>query len=250
MGKVISVYIRKGGSGKTTTAINLASGLAKEGKKVLLVDMDSQYNATISLGVYEPEKDIKTVLDGNSTVQDSIVEVAGFYLLPGSGELQNNEANAINDGFILARIQNMLEPIKNEYDYIIIDTPPASHMLVYSALNASDAVIIPAQVHVLSVKGTRQALSMIDDVEKFTKREVDLIGILPTMLQTHTNVGELLLEQLKKLYGSKVLPFSIPMTVRVIESQSVGQPLLDYAPENSASEAYRKLAKFVIKRYN
>ena len=145
-------------------------------------------------------------------------------------------------------VKSLLEQVSSQFDYIVLDTPPSDGILTRNGLVASDLAIIPTQAHYLAIKGLYKALELIDDVRQVNP-SVELIGILPTMLQQGTNVGELFIEQLTNDYADKLLPYAIPLTIKVTESQLVGQPLLDYAPEHKASEAYIDLAKHIITRY-
>ena len=245
MGKVITTMIRKGGSGKTTTAVNLASGLAKHGKKVLLVDLDSQANASLALRVADSEQNIANVLAGKLVINEAIQAIKDFHLLASTAELAEYEPR-LTATFNLHAVKSHLDQIKDDYDYIIIDTPPSEGILTRNGLVASDGVIIPAQAQTLAIKGILQALELIARVKQ-TNPNLTLLGILPTMLQANTNVGELFIEQLKGDYADKLLPFAIPLTIKVTESQLVGEPLLDYEPSHQASQAYKDLAKHIIK---
>ena len=247
MAKIIATVIRKGGSGKTTTAINLASGLAKQGKRVLLVDLDSQANASEALRISDSERNIASVLSGRLTIADAIQPAKDFYLLASTAELADYEPR-LTANFNLHAVKSLLEQVKPHFDYIVLDTPPSDGILTRNGLVASDLVIIPTQAHFLAVKGLHKALELLDDVRQVNP-SLELIGILPTMLQHGTNVGELFMEQLQSDYADKVLQQAIPLTIKVTESQLVGQPLLDYAPEHKASEAYTDLARHIINRY-
>ena len=228
MAKIIATVIRKGGSGKTNTAINLASGLAKQGKRVLLVDLDSQANASEALRISDSERNIASVLSGRLTIADYEPRLTA--------------------NFNLHAVKSLLEQVKPHFDYIVLDTPPSDGILTRNGLVASDLVIIPTQAHYLAVKGLHKAMELLDDVRQVNP-SLELIGILPTMLQHGTNVGELFMEQLQSDYADKVLQQAIPLTIKVTESQLVGQPLLDYAPEHKASEAYIELAKHIINKH-
>lgn len=245
MGKIITTMIRKGGSGKTTTAVNLASGLAKHGKKVLLVDLDSQANASLALRVADSEQNIARVLGGKMGIADAIQPVKDIYLLASTPELADYEP-ALTAQFNLHAIKNYLDTVKDDFDYIVIDTPPSEGILTRNGLVASDFVLIPAQAQTLAIKGILQALELIESVKQ-TNPNLALLGILPTMLQANTNVGELFMEQLKDDYADKLLPYPIPLTIKATESQLVGKPLLDYEPNHTASKAYKDLAEHIIK---
>lgn len=245
MGKIITIIIRKGGSGKTSTAVNLASALAKQGKRVLLVDLDSQANAGLGLGVVDEINNIASVLSGAISVNDAIHQVGDIYLIPSSSELANYE-NALTAQAEVFAIKSLLEPIKNNYDYIIIDTPPSDGIITRNALVASDYALIPAQAQTFAIKGLQQALDLLAKVKERYNPNLELAGIVPTMLQVNTNVGGLFMSQLKGDYQAKLLPYAIPLTVKITESQLLGKPITDYEPNHPASTAYIGLAKYII----
>lgn len=244
MGKIITITIRKGGSGKTSTAVNLASGLAKQGKKVLLVDLDSQANAGIALGVADDVNNIATVLGGKD-INEAIRQVGDLYLVPSSNDLSGYESQLTANSDLYA-IKDRLDPIKNDYDYIILDTPPSDGIMTRNALVASDYALIPAQAQTFAIKGLQQALELTQTIIDKYNPNLKLAGILPTMWQGNTNVGNLFIEQLKDEYKDKLLPFSIPLTIKVTESQLVGQPILDYDPSHPTSKIYLDLANYII----
>ena len=250
MAKIITITIRKGGSAKTTTAVNLASALAKLSKKVLLVDLDSQANASMGLGVFEPENNIARVLDGDITAKEAVVQVADFWLLPSTTDLTSNEVSmsktlAPQDYYAT---KFALESLKDDYDFIIIDTPPSGGILTYNALLASDGVIMPTQAQVYAVQGLRQALEIINGAKK-AKPDLELLGILPTMVNERTNIGSLLLERLRANEDKIPCLDPIPYTIKLTESNAVCKTLIDYEPKNRASLAYIALANNIINHY-
>ena len=245
MSKIITIMIRKGGSGKTSTAINLASALAKQGKKVLLLDLDSQANAGLGLGVVDEVNNIASVLGGKISINDATHQVGDVYLIPSSSELANYE-NALTTQADLYAIKSLLDPIKNSYDYIILDTPPSDGIITRNALVASDYALIPAQAQTFAIKGLQQALDLLTKVKERYNPNLELAGIVPTMLQANTNVGGLFISQLRGDYQDKILPYAIPLTVKITESQLVGQPILNTEPTHPASKAYLDLAQYII----
>lgn len=248
MATVITVTLRKGGSGKTTTAVNLASGLAKHGKKVLLVDLDPQANATLSLGIDSVNSpNIADVLQGIKQVQHVINDpVKGFDLIPSNEVLAQVEATMASDHATYALVvKNAIAPLQAKYDYILIDTPPSESMLTVSALVASDYALIPTQAHYLAMHGLQQALDLITRVKEGYGANVEILGIVPTMVQTGTNIADLFIEQVKSDYGELVLPYPIPHSIKLTESQLAGQPIIDYDPKHPASIAYMQLAKHI-----
>lgn len=251
MAKIITITIRKGGSAKTTTAVNLASALAKHGKKVLLVDLDSQANASMGLGIVEPDNNIARALDGEITAKDAIIQVGDFWLLPSTPDLTSNEVSMSKtlapQDYYATKL--LLDPIKGDFDYIIIDTPPSGGILTYNALLASDGVIMPMQAQVYAVQGLHQALEIINGAKK-ANPNLELLGVLPTMVNERTNIGSLLLEKLRTNEDGLTCLDPIPYTIKLTESNAVCKSLIDYEPTNKASLAYNELAKKIIRHYN
>lgn len=249
MGKIITICLRKGGVGKTSTAVNLASALAKHGKRVLLVDLDSQGNAGQAVGVVDNQNNIATVLSGQSQLQNAIRIVGDICLLP-SGSMLTQIENALTAKAEVFAIKAYLDTVKDLFDYIVIDTPPNDGIITRNALTASDMVLLPCQAHTFALSGLQQAIELINTVKQYYNPSLKLIGILPTMLQQNTNMGALIIEQLKNDYGNLVLPYAIPVTIKVTESQLAGKPLVDYEPHSQASEAFKGLADYVIQQSN
>lgn len=244
-GKVITVMIRKGGSAKTTTSTNLASGLAKQGKKTLLIDLDSQSNCSIALGKPDGDNNLAKALKGEIGLVEAIQQLKDFDLLASTTELADIEPT-LTASFNLSAINQVVSPLKAYYDYIVIDTPPNDGIMTRNALVASDGVIIPTQAQTLAVKGVVQALELIRSTRQFNPK-LTLIGILPTMVQTNTNMSGLFMDDLRRTYGDALLE-PIPLTIRITESQLAGEPVIDYAPNHPASKAYLDLSKAVIKK--
>lgn len=245
MSKIITVMIRKGGSGKTSTAQNLASGLAKHGKRVLLVDLDSQANSGTGLGVVDEYKSLPNVLGGKIDLSEAIHQVGDFYLLPSSDELADYE-NALMAKANIYAIKNLLSEIRDEFDFIVIDTPPSGGVITRNALVASDYALIPVQAQTYAVKGLVDALDLVRNIKETANPKLELAGILPNMVQSQTNVSKLFLKHLQSEYDGKVLPFSIPLTVEITASQLVGKPLVETNPDHKASQAFLKLADYII----
>ena len=251
MGKVISITLRKGGSGKTTTAVSLASSLAEMGKKTLLLDLDPQANATISLGL-DPNTTphIAEVLSGAKDVSQVITETGrGFDLIAGNRQLAQIEATLATEPSKYAQIiKSVLSPLLPRYDYILIDTPPSESMLTVTALVASDYALIPTQAHYLALHGLEQAIELIQRVQGGYNPELQILGIVPTMVQANTNMATLFIEQVKETYPELLLPYPVPYTIKVSESQLTGVPINEYDPNHPATEAYNQLANYIIER--
>jgi chromosome partitioning protein len=247
MAKVITITLRKGGSGKTTTTVNLASSLAKHGKKVLLIDLDPQANATASLGMNDAElANIAEVLTGSKNIGQVISKGPAFDIIASNSVLSQIEASMASDPATYGQlVKSHIEPIKPKYDYILIDTPPSESMLTISALVASDYVLIPTQAHYLAMKGLQQALELITRVKDTHGASVEVLGIVPTMVQSNTNMADLFLAQVEADYGKLLLPYPVPHTIKITESQLAGEPITDYEPQHPASLAYLQLANYI-----
>ena len=251
MATVITVTLRKGGSGKTTTAVNLASSLAKHGKKVLLIDLDPQANATVSLGIDSVNTpNIADVLQGTREIHHVINDpVKGFDLIPSNQILAQIEATLATDPNKYANIiKDLLAPLLPRYDYILIDTPPSESMLTITALVASDYALIPTQAHYLAMHGLQQAIDLITRVQEGYGANVEILGIVPTMVQSGTNIADMFIEQIKTDYPDLLLPYPVPHSIKLTESQLAGEPITDYDPKHPASLAYMQLAKHITTR--
>lgn len=251
MAKVITVTLRKGGSGKTTTAVNLASGLARAGKKVLLLDLDPQANATISLGI-DPNTTphITEVLTGQKQIAEVVTNTPrGFDLIASNQQLAQIEASLTADPAKYATIiKAVLSPLLPSYDFVVIDTPPSESMLTVTALTASDYALVPTQAHYLALHGLGQALDLIKRIQDGYNPSLQILGIVPTMVQTGTNMASLFIEQVKDNYPDTLLPYQIPHTIKITESQAMGVPITEYDPNHPASQAYIQLANYIIER--
>jgi len=247
MAKIITITLRKGGSGKTTTTVNLASSLAKQGKKVLLIDLDPQANATASLGINDTElPNIAEVLTGSKNIGQVVSKGPAFDIIASNSVLSQIEASMASDPATFGQlVKSHIEPIKPQYDYILIDTPPSESMLTISALVASDYVLIPTQAHYLAMKGLQQALELITRVKDTHGASVEVLGIVPTMVQSNTNMADLFLTQVEADYGKLLLPYPVPHTIKITESQLAGEPITDYEPNHPASLAYLQLANHI-----
>lgn len=251
MAKVITITLRKGGSGKTTTAVNLASSLARAGKKVLLIDLDPQANATISLGI-DPNTtpSITEVLSGQKEIHHVVNDPSrGFDLIPSSNSLAQIEASLATDPSKYAPIiKSVISPLLPRYDFVLIDTPPSESMLTVTALVASDYALIPTQAHYLAMHGLGQAVDLIRRIQAGYNPELQILGIVPTMVQTGTNMANLFIEQVQTDYPDTLLPYAIPHTIKITESQLAGVPITEYEPNHPASQAYIQLANYIIER--
>ena len=258
MGKVISLVNQKGGVGKTTTSINLSASLAVLGKKTLLIDLDPQGNTTTGVGINKGEidKSIYDVLIGECNIKDSIIKTKykKFYVIPSTINLAGlgnelSEKGRNEKGFKKGeQLKNCIEEIKEEYDYIIIDCPPSLDVITTNALTASNSVIIPVQCEFFALEGITQLLKTIMIAQKTLNPTLDIEGVLLTMLDSRTNLGFEVVEDIRSFFKEKVYNTIIPRLVRLTEAPSHGEPIIEYDPKSRGSEAYINLAKEVIER--
>jgi len=248
MAKKIAVVLRKGGSGKTTTAINLATALHTKGKKVLLIDLDPQANATISVGI-DPltlKKHINTLfIDINTQPQETIVKTTfNLDLLPAHPDLADTEAGmrATQVGLL----KGLLEPLERLYDFIIIDTPPSESYLTVNALAVADEVVIPLQAHFLAMRGLQDVLDEVEQVKKGLNPRLKVAGILPTMVNQRTNISKTVLEAVGGQYKTLLYPIQIDFSIRHAEASLAGLPIVLYDKEHQGSKAYYKFADMFI----
>lgn len=256
MSKVISIVNQKGGVGKTTTSINLAASLATYGKKVLLIDFDSQGNATTGVGFNKGdiEKNVYDVLSDKIDIKEAIFETnfKDLYLLPSSILLAGLEreirekADNNPDMVINTKLKEKIDSIRNDYDFIIIDCQPSLGLLPVLALTASDSVIIPVQCEFYALEGITQLLNTIMITRKQSNPNLQIEGVLLTMLDITTNLGIEVVEEIKGYFKDKVYDTIIPRLIRLAEAPSHGKPIIAYDPKSKGSLAYMNLAKEVI----
>ena len=254
MGKIISLINQKGGVGKTTTSINLAASLAILNKKVLLVDLDPQCNATTGIGLNKGniEKSIYNVLNGTATIEESILKTKykNLYVLPANINLagidieleQQTTSNVAKSEYL----KRHLSQIKDDYDYIIIDCPPALGIITTNALAASNSVIIPVQCEYFALEGITQLLKAIMYTQQNLNPDLSIEGVLLTMLDARTNLGLEVVEEIRSYFKDKVYNTIIPRLIKLTEAPSHGKPIIAYDPKSRGSEAYLNLAKEVI----
>ncbi len=258
MVKVISLVNQKGGVGKTTSSINLAAALGKEGKKTLLIDLDPQGNATTGLGLNSGDisSDVYDVITGKSKIKDSIIvtKFEKLSLIPSTINLAGIDVEFVkklledNTFRQNEQLRNVIKEIKDNYDYIIIDCQPSLGIATMNALVASDSVIIPVQCEFFALEGITQLLNSIIMVQSNMNPDLRIEGVLLTMLDGRTNIGLEVIEEVRKYFKDKVFNTLIPRLVRLVEAPSHGKPISDYDPQSRATEAYANLAKEVILR--
>ncbi len=252
MGKIISFANQKGGVGKTTTCINLSAYVAAMGKRVLVVDLDPQGNATSGLGI-DKEKDMKTVYDlisGDSTTEEVIKRtmIEGLDVLPSTVDLAGAELEMVEMPQREKIMKGILEPLKNSYDFIMIDCPPSLGLITVNALTASDSVIIPMQCEYYPLMGITQLMNTIRLIKFHLNPNIDVEGVVMTMKDKRSNLTNQVADEILKFFGKKVFFTYIPRNIRLAEAPSHGEPILIYEPSSKGAEAYLSLAEEFLDR--
>lgn len=245
MGKIITISNQKGGVGKTTTIINLGYALSLLDKKILIIDIDPQGNATSGLGVKlnDSQPTVYEVMMANLDIDSSIIKRNGLSLIPSNIHLSGATIELINEPNREYKLSKSLEVIKDFYDYIFIDTPPSLGLLTINALAASDEVIIPVQCEFFALEGLSQLLKTIKRVQSLINSKLMLNGVVLTMYDTRTNLSKEVYEEVKKYFEQKLYKSVIPRNVSIAESSSHGISVIEYEPKSSGSIAYMNLAK-------
>lgn len=249
--RIIAVANQKGGVGKTTTAVNLSACLAHIGKRVLLVDSDPQGNATSGLGIEKGDLDecIYDILVEDVAAADVIKSTAleNLDVLPSTIQLSGAEIELVPTISREVRLKRALEAVSSQYDYIFIDCPPSLGLLTINALTASHSVLIPVQCEYYALEGLSQLLNTVRLVQKHLNTELEIEGVLLTMLDARTNLGIQVIDEVKKYFREKVFETIIPRNVRLGEAPSHGKPIIIYDSKSRGAEVYLDLAKEVVK---
>ncbi len=250
MAKIIAIANQKGGVGKTTTSVNLSACLAAEEKKVLLVDVDPQGNATSGYGVDKSkiEQSIYNVLVDGLPIQEAIQETIfkNLHILPATIELAGAEVELVSALSRETKLKRALDQIKKNYDYVIIDCPPSLGLLTLNSLTAADSVLMPIQCEFYALEGVSQLMNTVKLVQQNLNSDLTLEGVLLTMYDSRTKLSMQVAEEVKNHFQERVYQTVIPRNVRLSEAPSYGQPIIEYDPKSKGAEVYRALAKEVI----
>ncbi|WIO74313.1 ParA family protein [Porticoccaceae bacterium LTM1] len=253
MSRIFAIVNQKGGVGKTTTSVNLAASLASYGKRVLMVDMDAQGNATMGCGIDKRELELSVldVLTGDAEFGEVLqrCESGKFDVLPANSDLTAAEVELLSVSGKESRMRYALARVKANYDYVIIDCPPALSMLTVNALVASDGVIIPMQCEYYALEGLSALMETIGQISKVLNPGLKVEGILRTMYDPRNSLTNEVTAQLRKHFGDRVYRVSIPRNVRLAEAPSYGEPAICYDKHSKGSLAYIGLAGEIIRRH-
>ncbi|MBQ8304578.1 MAG: ParA family protein [Clostridia bacterium] len=252
MGKIISVVNQKGGVGKTTSAVNLAAGLGLLGKKVLLLDIDPQGNTTSGYGI--DRRNVKAssydLLVGDKTIKDTAVvtKFKNVTVVPSSMDLAGAEIELIDLDNRNEKLKQKLLPVRNDYDFILIDCPPSLGLITINALTVSDSVMVPIQCEYYALEGLSQLISSIRQVKRIYNPNLEVEGILLTMYDGRLNLTQQVVGEIKKYFKDKLYSTVIPRAVRLSEAPSYGEPIQYYDKHSKGADAYNNLAKEFLKK--
>ncbi len=251
MTRIIAITNQKGGVGKTTTAINLASPLARIGNRVLLIDIDPQANATVGCGIAVRDLDatVYEVLLGEADIEQVIVPTQyKFHVLPSHPDLAGAQAELNQLEFHDQRLQRALEGVVNKFDIILIDCPPVLNVLTVNALTAAAEVLIPVQCEYYALEGLTSLMETIDLVQQNLNPNLKILGLVRTMYDTRNNLAIEVSEQLQAHFPTQLFRTLIPRNIRLAEAPSYGKPVLDYDRQCAGSQAYLALASELLRR--
>jgi len=252
MGKIISLANQKGGVGKTTTTINLSAYLAVMGKKVLIVDLDPQGNASSGVGIDKNQelKTIYNVIDGECSVREAIVKtpIKNLDIIPATVDLAGAEIDLVQMSSREKILKNILGRVQADYDYIMIDCPPSLGLLTVNALTASNSVIIPIQCHFYALEGLSQLMNTVRLIKQHLNPALTVEGVVLTMKDNRSNLVAEVSGEISKFFGKKVYQTCIPNNIRLAEAPSYGEPIVAYDFTSKGGEAYYNLAIELLER--
>lgn len=250
--QTLAVVNQKGGVGKSTTSVNLSACLGEQGKRVLIVDLDPQGNATSGFGLNKNQRELcvyNALLEGvplSEIIEP--VEVEQVFAVPATIQLAGAEIELVSALSRETKLKSVLEPVTSEFDFIIIDCPPSLGLLTINALTAADGLIIPIQCEYYALEGLSKLLDSVRLVKTHLNPRLEIFGALMTMFDMRTRLSQQVVDEVRAFFEDKVFETLIPRTVRLSEAPSFGQPITQYDPSGRGAEAYRNLAKEVISR--
>ena len=254
MGKIIAFANQKGGVGKTTTCVNVASYMSAMGKKVLLIDMDPQGNATSGVGIEKTSstKTIYNVIDGDAIIDEVILstDIPNLDFVPATVDLAGAEIDLVQLPNRENIIKNRLARVRNKYDYIFIDCPPSLGLLTVNALTCCDSIVIPIQCEFYALEGLTQLMNTIKLVKKHLNSALDIEGVVLTMKDSRSNLITQVGNEIKTFFGKKVFETAIPRNIRLAEAPSHGTPIGVYDSSSKGAKAYLALAEEILQRNN
>jgi chromosome partitioning protein len=250
--RVLAVVNQKGGVGKSTTSVNLAATLGELGEKVLLVDLDPQGNATSGFGLNRNQRDlcIYNALLGDTPMAEIIepVEVENVFMVPATIQLAGAEIELVSAFSRETKLRQILEPVRGDFDFVIIDCPPSLGLLTINALTAADGLMIPIQCEYYALEGLSKLLDSVRLVRTHLNTSLDVFGAVMTMYDARTRLSQQVVDEVRDFFEAKVFETLIPRSVRLSEAPSFGQPVTIYEPNGRGAAAYRALAKEVMLR--
>jgi len=254
MSKIIAFANQKGGVGKTTTCINVSAYLALMGKKVLLLDIDPQGNATSGVGVDKDNKllTLYDLIEGEATLEEVVLKtkINRLDIIPSTVDLAGAELDLVQKNKREEVIKNILSEVKETYDYICIDCPPSLGLLTVNALTACDSVIIPIQCEFFALEGLSQLMNTIKLIKKHLNSQIDIEGVVLTMKDNRSNLVNQVSSEIVKFFGKKVFQTTIPRNIKLAEAPSHGEPIVFYQKNSKGATAYQALTEELLQRNN
>lgn len=249
---ILAVVNQKGGVGKSTTSVNLAATLGALGKKTLLVDLDPQGNSTSGFGLNKNQRElcIYNALLGDTEIASIVepVEVENVFVVPATIQLAGAEIELVSAFSRETKLKSLLDTVRADFEYIIIDCPPSLGLLTVNALTSADGLVIPIQCEYYALEGLSKLLDSVRLVKTHLNAQLEVFGVVMTMYDSRTRLAQQVVDEVKDFFGEKVFNTLIPRTVRLSEAPSFGKPVTLYDPLGKGAEAYRNLAKEVIDR--